>query len=197
VAGAYSFAAGSYAQATNQNSFVWSDGSAATTSISNNSVTLRATNGFRFFTGTKGAIIFTNVTGSGADQAVSWTPGGASWSFTSDRAVKDRFAAVDAVTILDKLAQLPISEWSYQGYGQRHIGAMAQDFHALFPLNDDDKVLNDADLHGVELAAIKGLNQKVEQQSAQMKAKDAEIQDLKTRLEKLEQVINAKNGGAQ
>ena len=114
VAGAYSFAAGSYAQATNPNAFVWSDGSAATTSISNNSVTLRATNGFRFFTGTKGAIIFTNVTGSGADQAVSWTPGGASWSFTSDRAVKDRFAAVDAVTILDKLAQLPISEWSYQ-----------------------------------------------------------------------------------
>ena len=74
---------------------------------------------------------------------------------------------------------------------------MAQDFHALFPLNDDDKVLNDADLHGVELAAIKGLNQKVEQQSAQMKAKDAEIQDLKARLEKLERVINAKNGGEQ
>jgi len=187
VAAAYSFAAGSYAQATNQSSFVWSDGSATTTSVSNNSVTLRATNGFRFFTGTKGSIIFTNVTGSGANQAVSWTPGGGSWSFTSDRTVKDRFVAVDAVTILDKIAQLPITEWSYQGYGQRHIGAMAQDFHALFPLNDDDKVLNDADLHGVELAAIQGLNQKLNEKDAEIQALKQSVAELKETLTQLTQ----------
>ena len=48
------------------------------------------------------------------------------------------------------------SEWSYIGFGQRHIGAMAQDFHAQFPLNEDDKALNDADPHGVALAALNG-----------------------------------------
>ena len=106
------------------------------------------------------------------------------------RAVRPLLFAVDAETVLDKVAQLPITEWSYQGYGQRHIGAMAQDFHALFPLNDNDKVLNDADLHGVALAAIKGLNQK-------LNARDAEIQDLKARLEKLEQLVAEKNGGAK
>ena len=190
MAGAYSFAAGSYARATNQSAFVWSDGSATTTSVSNNSVTMRATNGFRFFTGTKGSIIFTNVTGSGADQAVSWTPGSGSWSFTSDRTVKDRFVAVDAVTILDKIAQLPITEWSYQGYGQRHIGAMAQDFHALFPLNDNDKVLNDADLHGVELAAIQGLNQKLNEKDAEIQALKQSVAELKETLTQLTQKPN-------
>src|SRR5208282_1133069 len=105
---------------TNNGTFVWSDGSATTASITNNSVTLRATNGLRFFTGTSGAILFTNGNGSGSDQFVSWTPGNGAWSFTSDRSVKDRFEAVDAATVLDKVAQLPITEWSYKGYGQRH-----------------------------------------------------------------------------
>jgi peptidoglycan hydrolase CwlO-like protein len=71
---------------------------------------------------------------------------------------------------------------------------MAQDFYAAFGTGADDKHIAVVDESGVALAAIQGLNQKVEEQSAQMKAKDAEIQELKTRLEKLEQVINAKNG---
>ncbi len=111
----------------------------------------------------------------GGDQTVSWTPGSGSWSFVSDRAAKDRFVAVDARTVLDKVAQLPVMEWSYRGYGQRHIGAMAQDFHALFPLNGNDKVLNDADLHGVELAAIQGLNQKLEAGSVKLETENARL----------------------
>ena len=80
-------------------------------------------------------------------------------------------------------SQLPIVEWSYKGYSQRHIGAMAQDFHALFPLNNDDKSLNDADLHGVELAAIQGLNQKLEQ-------KETEITELKRQNDALEKRLD-------
>jgi hypothetical protein len=60
---------------------------------------------------------------------------------------------------------------------------MAQDFHALFPLNEDDKRLNDLDLHGVALAAIQGLNQKLE-------GKNAEINQLKQRLSRLEALLN-------
>ena len=143
------------------------------------------------------AFFSTNITGSGANQAVSrWTPGTGSWSFTSDRTAKDRFEAVDAGTVLDKVALLPITEWSYRGFGQRHIGAMAQDFHALFPLNDNDKVLNDADLHGVELAAIKGLNQKLDETRTESKVKDAEIQNLQKELDELQatvkQLVNRK-----
>lgn len=64
---------------------------------------------------------------------------------------------------------------------------MAQDFHALFPLNDNDKMLDDADLHGVELAAIKGLNQKMDEQ---MKAKDAAIQQLQETVAQLKDMVN-------
>jgi len=108
---------------------------------------------------------------------------------------------VDAQSILQKVAQLPVSEGSYKGYGQRHIGAMSQDFHALFPLNENDKALNDADLHGVELAAIKGLNEKVEsgKQKAEIQMEELKMEsaDLKARLEKLEQRMAEKLGGAQ
>jgi septal ring factor EnvC (AmiA/AmiB activator) len=71
---------------------------------------------------------------------------------------------------------------------------MAQDFHALFPLNDKDTLLNDSDLHGVELAAIKGLNQKVNEQDAQvnqmLEEKDSQIQTLKAQNASLAQRLN-------
>jgi cell division protein FtsB len=66
---------------------------------------------------------------------------------------------------------------------------MAQDFHAVFPFNDNDKMLNSADVAGVSLAAIQGLNQKVEAQSAQMQAKNAEIQDLKQSVAELKAMV--------
>jgi hypothetical protein len=134
------------------------------------------------------------------NQNVVWTPGSASWSFTSDRDTKDRVARVDAQSVLEKVARIPINEWSYIGYGQRHIGPMAQDFHAQFPLNENDKALNDADLHGVALAAIQGLNQKVEEQREQLIQKQSEIGDLKEHLARLNELVNTlaeKNAAAR
>ena len=40
------------------------------------------------------------------------------------------------------------------------------------------------------LAAIQGLNQKLEDQAKAMNAKDAEIQELKRRLEALEKLVH-------
>ena len=60
---------------------------------------------------------------------------------------------------------------------------MAQDFHAAFGLGDSDKAIGTVDAGGVALAAIQGLNQKVEE-------KDAEIQSLKARLEALEKLVS-------
>jgi peptidoglycan hydrolase CwlO-like protein len=107
---------------------------------------------------------------------------------------------VEPESVLDKVAQLPIKEWSYKGHPQRHIGAMAQDFHSLFPLNDRDTSLNDSDLHGVELAAIKGLNQKMEAKEAKFQEQEskiqdqaAEITDLKQELAQLKQMVGTLN----
>src|SRR2546429_6104173 len=135
-----------------------------------------------------GGATFTSGIG-GANQAVVWTPGSASWSFTSDRNTKENLTPVDSERVLEKLARLPLSEWSYIGYAQRHIGPMAQDFHAAFPLNESDTSLNDADLHGVALAAIQGLNQKLQEQAETLKAKDAAIHSLESRLADLEKLV--------
>jgi hypothetical protein len=191
VGGDYSFVAGQGAYTSHKGSFVWADSqNVPAVDWGDNTVSFRCAGGVFFSSGN-----------GGANQMVAWTPGSASWSYSSDRNLKDRFASVNQQSVLDKLAQLPIVEWSYKGYSQRHIGPMAQDFHALFPLNENDKALQDADLHGVELAAIKGLNEKVEsgaqKTETQMQQLAAENADLKARLEKLEQLMTEKLGGAK
>ena len=92
-----------------------------------------------------GGATFTSRAG-GANQTVAWAPGNASWSFTSDRNAKDRVEPVNPQSVLEKVSRLPINEWSYIGYDQRHIGPMAQDFHAAFPLNESDTTLNDCSM---------------------------------------------------
>jgi hypothetical protein len=66
---------------------------------------------------------------------------------------------------------------------------MAQDFHAAFGLNgSDDKHISTVDESGVALAAIQGLNQKLEKEHA----------ELKTRLDKIEQrLLQQKKGDAK
>ncbi len=72
---------------------------------------------------------------------------------------------------------------------------MAQDFHRLFPLNDDDKMLEDADLHGVELAAIQGLNQKLQEELNHQAVENTRLKqqnDLLTeRLNEIEAVVKS------
>ncbi|HWY77931.1 MAG TPA: tail fiber domain-containing protein, partial [Verrucomicrobiae bacterium] len=172
--GISSFAAGYRAKCHNKGTFVWADSQNADfDSTRDNQVAFRCQSGVFF--------------DDGNGLFVNWTPGAGDWAFASDRNLKDRVSAVDSEAILDKVARLPLAEWSYKGYPQRHIGPMAQDFHALFPLNDDDKRLIGVDLHGVALAAIQGLNKKVEDQRAELAAKQAQIDQLRFRLDQLDQ----------
>ena len=94
---------------------------------------------------------------------------GGTWTNASDRALKADFTAVDAQAVLAKVAQLPIDEWSYKTEGgQRHLGPVAQDFYAAFGLGADDRHITTVDEGGVALAAIKGLNAKVEEQQREI-----------------------------
>jgi hypothetical protein len=131
----------------------------------------------------------TFTSGSGPANAVVWTPGSGAWSFTSDRNAKERLEPVDPEAVLDKVSRLPITEWNYKGYSQRHIGAMAQDFHAEFPLNESDTTLNDADLHGVTLAAIQGLNRKLHQSEAEMRSLKEQNESLRNEMETLKTAV--------
>ncbi len=67
---------------------------------------------------------------------------------------------------------------------RRHIGPMAQDFHAAFGLGDNDKVISTTDMNGVAIAAIQGLNQKIQ-------SKDAELDSMKTKLAAQEEQLRS------
>lgn len=108
---------------------------------------------------------------------------------SSDRNLKENFHAVDPAGVLDRVAALPISNWNYKDdAGTRHIGPMAQDFYAAFNVGPDDKHITTIDEGGVALAAIQGLNEKLEAKAKNLEAENAE---LKARLDRLERLVAA------
>ena len=111
---------------------------------------------------------------------------------SSDRNVKENFADIKPSEVLAKVALLPITSWNYKAdIASRHLGPMAQDFYAAFGIGPDDKHITVVDESGVALAAIQGLNQKL---ADELQKRDTENAELKTRLEKLEQLVNTKAG---
>jgi len=180
-AASYAFAAGRRAKANHTGAFVWGDSTDADfASTAADQVSFRCNGGVRFTSGS-----------GGANQTVSWAPGSGSWSFSSDRNLKENFEPLNQKEILNKVAGLPLSRWNYRGYALKHIGPMAQDFHAAFALGGSDTMIDGADLDGVALAAIQGLNQKVEQQRAILETKDSRIAELEQRLTALETFIKS------
>ena len=105
-------------------------------------------------------------------------------ALTSDRNAKENFTPLNPQAVLAKVTALPVTEWNYKSddAAQKHIGPMAQDFQAAFQLSADDKHISVVDEGGVALAAIQGLNQKLEETRSQNA-------QLKKRLERLEQLL--------
>jgi len=100
----------------------------------------------------------------------------------SDRNLKTEFAAIDPAEVLRRVVALPLSTWRYRKDEPqvRHLGPMAQDFHAAFGLWDSDTMIFPLDASGVSMAAIQGLH-------ARLLAAEAENEDLRARLDRLEQ----------
>jgi hypothetical protein len=108
-------------------------------------------------------------------------------NLTSDRNAKERFKPVDPRSVLERVTRLSISEWQYKEQADaRHIGPMAQDFREAFGLGRDEKHIASVDADGVALAAIQGLNQKLEELA---RRKDARIDELERTVEELKSLI--------
>jgi hypothetical protein len=118
---------------------------------------------------------------------VSLPDGGTAWATISDQNVKKNFVPVNGEEVLNKLAAVPVEKWNYKwetDSSTPHIGPMAQAFKAAFYPGRDDKSITTLEFDGVELAAIQGLNQKLNE-------KDAEIQDLKQSLAELTKLVQS------
>jgi len=175
ASGAVSFAAGTASFAAHSGAFVWSDNASGAYQLKSsgaNQFLARASGGVVFYTNptlTTGAILHA---GSGT------------WASASDRALKTNVEPIDDTAILDRVAAMPISKWSYiSEHGVRHVGPMAQDFYAAFGVGADNKHITSIDEDGVALAAIKALHRenaelRVQLASAKTQAvrKDAAMQ---------------------
>ncbi len=190
--GTYSFAAGQRAKALHNGSFVWADSSPFdfSTNVSN-SFKVRATGGVR---------MVVQIDGTGATTvSCLLNSSSAGWSCTSDRSVKENLTAVNSRAVLDKLSALPITEWNIIGTDPnvKHVGPMAQDFYAVFGLGNDDKSIGTVDAQGIAFAAIQGLYQVMQDKEATIATQQKQIDDLQTRLSKVEQNTTAGNLSAQ
>jgi hypothetical protein len=170
-----------------QGTFIWSDGAAVASAdtfrnTANNEFAARATGGFRFRTNLGGTTGCNLPAGSGV------------FNCTSSRSTKENFAAVNGEELLLSLRSVPVTTWNYvsEGAQARHIGPMAEDFHATFGLGTSNTTIGVQDLAGISIAAVKAL----EERTAQLQAKTAEVDELRARLlsleERLEQLEKAR-----
>jgi len=160
-----SFAAGYRAIADHDNSFVWSDGTTASSGVDSlvtsaqRQFLVKATGGVSFY--------------SNADTTtgVYLAPSTGAWASVSDVNAKTGFNATEPTEVLERLADVPIQTWRYKGQDESitHMGPTAQDFYAAFGLGIDDRHIVTVDADGVALAAIQGLYELVQELQAENK----------------------------
>jgi trimeric autotransporter adhesin len=169
--------------------FIWSDGSATASAdtfrnTANNEFAARATGGFRFRTNLAGTTGCNLPAGSGV------------FNCTSSRYTKENF--LTATGVLDRLRKVPVTSWNYISEGKqvRHLGPMAEDFYAQFGLGTSNAAIGVQDLSGVSIAAVKELDEQLQQKSAEVERLKAEVEslrsnqlDLEKRLQAIEQSI--------
>jgi hypothetical protein len=121
--------------------------------------------------------------------------GGGSFSFPSDKNLKEDFKPIDENSILQKIEELVITSWTYKEQDKndknfRNIGPMAQDFHRIFAkpykLRSTDKLINSNEVMMVSLVGVKALIKKttdLEKENLELKK---QILDIEERLKKIE-----------
>jgi trimeric autotransporter adhesin len=165
--GRFSFAAGHQARALHDGSLVWADATdQPVASTETNQITFRASGGVRIFSDS-------NLT-----TGVELEAGSGTWTTLSDRNTKTNFEPVDPTAVLNQVTQLPVHYWNYraQDPATRHLGPVAQDFHSAFGLGNNPRRIATVDADGVALAAIQGLNLKLE---TELEARDRELKQLR------------------
>jgi hypothetical protein len=110
----------------------------------------------------------------------------------SDVNSKRDIEAIDHRSVVAKVMDLPISEWSYKDApDSRHVGPMAQDFYKAFGLGKTDKGITSIDTGGIALAAIQGIKLEKDAEMAELarlsEQKDARIEDLQAQLQEQEE----------
>jgi hypothetical protein len=163
--GPLSFAAGNLADASDSGSVVIAANQTYSSvdtiaSGGKEQMVLRADGGL-FITNTGGVAAYDNTKLITTRGGAYLSGNGTNWTNASDENIKENFKPVDGFKLLQRIAELPISQWNYRCDEENvtHIGPTAQDFFEAFGLGCDDKSISTVDPAGVALAGMKALIQ--------------------------------------
>lgn len=172
---------------------VFSDASTvdSTEASLNNQLTARFANGYRFYTNATTTV------------GVSIGAGGNSWAAISDSSKKENYQQASGDYFLEKLAGLKLGSWNYKGQdpmAYRHYGPMAQEIYSAygkdhFGVIGCDTTLASADMDGIMMIMLQGLEKRTSEQketiaalqkeNALLRLQLAEVADLKAQVKKL------------
>jgi hypothetical protein len=99
----------------------------------------------------------------------------------SSRTAKEGFETIDGNALLEKIDALPIGTWHYIAAPDKHLGPVAEDFHQAFGLGTTDKMIAPSDMAGVALAAVKALQDQVQQRDRQIEALERRLGEIEAR----------------
>ena len=156
-------------------SFTYSDGSAPTQNDAAMQFMVRASGGIKLYSSTNTTAGTQLASGSG------------SWTALSDRNAKKAVVPIDSREVLDRVVAMPLSTWQYTTQDEkfRHMGPMAQDFYSAFHLGESDTGIDTIDADGVALAAIQGLNAKLEERDREIAENNRKIAELSAQVAEL------------
>jgi len=121
---------------------------------------------------------------SGGLSGLATVTNGGTWTNASSRTYKENFTTVNGLDVLSRLVALPIMTWDYIGSSEGlHMGPVAEDFKASFGLAGDGKSISTVDADGIALAAIQGLNAKLESENAELRE---QLDTFRARLDALD-----------
>jgi autotransporter adhesin len=159
-------AMGTHAGSLHAGAFVFGDISTSTDVVS--------TTSNQFVTRFDGGYLF--YTNAAMTAGVLMNSGDNSWSSISDSNRKENRLNISGEAVLNKLSNIWLGSWNYksQDKSMRHYGPMAQEFFAAF--GDDgigiignDTTLATADVDGVTLIAVKGLDARTREMQNEMR----------------------------
>jgi hypothetical protein len=180
--------------------FIWADTQLADlVSTGPNQFLVRAAGGLYF--GTNSTVSIPSGRFINTSTGAHLTTGG-TWVNASSRSLKTDFSDIDPLDVLGRVVRLGISTWAYRDSAAegRHMGPVAEEFHALFGLGGDASSISTVDASGVALAAIQGLHRKLEAERDALRAENAALRsaqqrmagenaELRARLERLEALV--------
>jgi hypothetical protein len=144
-----------------------------------------------------------NTPGAGGNVGCDLTVAVPSWTCASSRTLKENYEPVDGEDVLSRIRGIPITTWSMIGGDAevRHLGPVAEDFYAAFPLGLGETTIGMGNIDGVNLAAAKALEartahlqQQLDDRTARVQALEALLAQAMVRLDQMDARLRAAEG---